>query len=83
MFEDIEVVAHDGVPIANQSGILTETKNSGIIVCPLGGDSDSTTVTNPDVHAVMTANHVNPKLLTISCQRRQLRSGGINPASGL
>jgi len=27
-----------------------------------GGDTDSTTVTNPAVHAVMTANHVNPKL---------------------
>ena len=26
-----------------------------------GGDSDSTTVTNPKVHAVMVANHVNPK----------------------
>jgi len=42
-----------------------------------GGDLDSTTVTNPDVHAVMAANHLNPKLLTYSCQRRQLRSGGI------
>jgi len=34
---------------------------------------DSTTVANPEVHAVMVANHVNPKLQTISCQRRQLR----------
>ena len=34
-------------------------------------------------HAVMTANHVNPKLLTNSCQRRQLRTSGLNPASGL
>ena len=44
---------------------------------------DSTTVTKPAVHAVMTANHVNPKLLTNSCQRRQLRTSGLNPASGL
>ena len=28
----------------------------------LGGVMDSTTVTKPEVHAVMTANHVNPKL---------------------
>jgi len=27
-----------------------------------GGVMDSTTVTKPEVHAVMTANHVNPKL---------------------
>ena len=27
-----------------------------------GGVTDSTTVTKPAVHAVMTANHVNPKL---------------------
>ena len=44
---------------------------------------DSTTVTKPAVHAVMTANHVNPKLLTNSCQRRQLRTSGLNPVSGL
>jgi hypothetical protein len=37
----------------------------------------------PAVHAVMTANHVNPKLLTNSCQRRQLRTSGLNPVSGL
>ena len=49
----------------------------------LGGVMDSTTVTKPAVHAVMTANHVNPKLLTNSCQRRQLRTSGLNPASGL
>lgn len=34
----------------------------------LGGVTDSTTVTKPAVHAVMVANHVNPKLQTISCQ---------------
>ena len=28
----------------------------------IGGVTDSTTVTKPAVHAVMTANHVNPKL---------------------
>jgi len=33
-----------------------------------GGVTDSTTVTKPAVHAVMVANHVNPKLQTISCQ---------------
>ena len=49
----------------------------------LGGVMDSTTVTKPAVHAVMTANHVNPKLLTNSCQRRQLRTSGLNPVSGL
>jgi hypothetical protein len=27
-----------------------------------GGDLDSTLVTNPEVHVVMAANHVNPKL---------------------
>jgi len=27
-----------------------------------GGVTDSTTVTKPEVHAVMAANHVNPKL---------------------
>ena len=48
-----------------------------------GGVTDSTTVTKPAVHAVMTANHVNPKLLTNSCQRRQLRTSGLNPVSGL
>ena len=30
-----------------------------------GDDLDSTPVTKPQVHAVMTANHVNPKLLFI------------------
>ena len=35
---------------------------------PHGGVTDSTTVTKPAVHAVMVANHVNPKLQTISCQ---------------
>ena len=49
----------------------------------LGGVRESTTVTKPAVHAVMTANHVNPKLLTNSRQRRQLRTSGVNPASGL
>ena len=49
----------------------------------LGGVMDSTTVTKPAVHVVMTANHVNPKLLTNSCQRRQLRTSGLNPVSGL
>ena len=45
-----------------------KVSNCAIIGAHYGGDLDSTTVTNPKVHAVMVANHVNPKLQTISCQ---------------
>lgn len=38
-----------------------------------GVDLDSTLVTKPKVHVVMTANHVNPKLYLNSRKRRFLR----------
>ena len=46
-----------------------------------GADLDSPPVLKLQMHAVMVANHVNPKLQTISCQRRQLRSSSLRPAS--
>ena len=46
-----------------------------------GGDLDSTLVTNPEVHVVMAANHVNPKLQINSRKRRNVRSGSLRAAS--
>ncbi len=48
-----------------------------------GGVMDSTLVTKPEVHVVMTANHVNPKLYLNSRKRRFLRSSSLIAASGL
>jgi hypothetical protein len=48
-----------------------------------GADMDSTLVTKLKVHAVMTANHVNPKLYLNSRKRRFLRSSCLIAASGL
>ena len=45
-----------------------------------GGVLDSTLVAKPEVHVVMAANHVNPKLQSNSRKRRNVRSGGLSPA---
>ena len=48
-----------------------------------GADLDSTPVTKPEVHVVMTANHVNPKLYLNSRKRRFLRFSSLIAANGL
>jgi acyl carrier protein len=79
--------------VAEQLGVKEDDiQSTSSFVEDLGADSLDTVelimaleeeFDKPAVHAVMTANHVNPKLLTNSCQRRQLRTSGLNPASGL
>jgi len=49
----------------------------------VGGVMDSTLVTKPKVHVVMTANHVNPKLYLNSRKRRFLRFSSLIAANGL
>ena len=46
-----------------------------------GGDPDSTPVANPAVHAETAAESRKSNAATDSCQRRQLRPGGLSPAS--
>src|SRR5690554_798660 len=46
----------------------------------IGGALDSTPVTNPEVHAEMATNLVNPESQTYSCQRRQLRTRCLIPS---
>lgn len=67
-------------PLAGLNGECSQeqAKSSAI-----GVDLDSTLVTKPKVHVVMTANHVNPKLYLNSRKRRFLRFSSLIAANGL
>lgn len=58
------------LPLAGLNGGRSQGQT---ISSATGADLDSTPVTKPEVHVVMTANHVNPKLYLNSRKRRFLR----------